>query len=307
MQTRRAIRLIFGFVLGCLALTAQAAKEVTYYLTNPQGTPLATTDASGNITARFDQTGYGRDALDISSAIGFTGHVPDPETSLIYMQQRYYDRQIGRFLSVDPVIPSGSDGSNFNRYTYTNNNPYRYTDPDGRAFGEATAAGCALTIEIGCAPGAVIGLVVDSAIVIAAIAVPIYMSQDEAPVVVPEKDSSGPTTLTPGPYAGDSIPAKDSGKVFTPGERDAVDQIGRATGCHTCGNTDPGTKSGHFVPDHQPPVRLRRTARNKTSILSALRAAASKAERSANKRTALRHHHLLLPRTTCFHDNDALD
>lgn len=38
-----------------------------------------------------------------------------------------------RFLSVDPVKTDQRDGANFNRYWYANNNPYLYTDPDGRA------------------------------------------------------------------------------------------------------------------------------------------------------------------------------
>ncbi|MDQ3511675.1 MAG: hypothetical protein M3414_08355 [Pseudomonadota bacterium] len=46
--------------------------------------------------------------------------------------QRYYDPIIGRFLSVDAVTADGNTGSNFNRYWYANNNPYRFTDPDGR-------------------------------------------------------------------------------------------------------------------------------------------------------------------------------
>jgi uncharacterized protein RhaS with RHS repeats len=48
------------------------------------------------------------------------------------MQQRYYDPQIGRFLSVDPVTANSGTGANFNRYWYANNNPYKFTDPDGR-------------------------------------------------------------------------------------------------------------------------------------------------------------------------------
>lgn len=37
-----------------------------------------------------------------------------------------------RFVSVDPVQANPNTGANFNRYYYTNNNPYRFTDPDGR-------------------------------------------------------------------------------------------------------------------------------------------------------------------------------
>ncbi len=46
------------------------------------------------------------------------------------MQQRYYDPVIGRFYSNDPV--GFKNVHNFNRYSYANNNPYKYTDPDGR-------------------------------------------------------------------------------------------------------------------------------------------------------------------------------
>ena len=49
------------------------------------------------------------------------------------MQQRYYDPIAGRFLSPDPIATNPSNGANFNRYAYANNNPYRYIDPDGRA------------------------------------------------------------------------------------------------------------------------------------------------------------------------------
>jgi hypothetical protein len=59
-------------------------------------------------------------------------------------------------------------------------------------------------------------------------------------------------TLRPGPYAGESIPARGPGRDFTAEEHAAIDRIGNETGCHTCGTTNPGTKSGHFVPDHQP-------------------------------------------------------
>ena len=67
------------------------------------------------------------------NGIGYTGHLMDGATGLTYMQQRYYDQSIGRFLSVDPVTADAKTGGNFNRYWYANNNPYKFTDPDGRA------------------------------------------------------------------------------------------------------------------------------------------------------------------------------
>jgi RHS repeat-associated protein len=61
------------------------------------------------------------------------------------------------------------------------------------------------------------------------------------------------STLKPGPHAKGSVPARGPDRDFTRAERDAVNDLGKKHGCHTCGTKDPGTKSGDFVPDHQPP------------------------------------------------------
>lgn len=66
-----------------------------------------------------------------TDAVGFSGHFTDAPTQLSYMQQRYYDPLAGRFLATDPDPVNGT-GSNFNRYAYASNNPYRFVDPDGR-------------------------------------------------------------------------------------------------------------------------------------------------------------------------------
>ena len=112
--------------------TAQAS-TVTYVYSDPQGTPLAEADANGNITATFDYRPYGAQALgQPPSGPGYTGHVNDPDTGLVYMQARYYDPSIGRFLSTDPVTAYSNSLGAFNRYWYANNNPYKFIDPDGR-------------------------------------------------------------------------------------------------------------------------------------------------------------------------------
>jgi hypothetical protein len=60
-----------------------------------------------------------------------------------------------------------------------------------------------------------------------------------------------------GRFAGESIPARDSSRNFSRQEREAINRIGRETGCQTCGAVNPGTPLGNFVIDHQPPTRLR--------------------------------------------------
>jgi RHS repeat-associated protein len=128
----KLLMLLCLLVVGHSAF-AQSTGTVTYVYTDPQGTPLAEADASGNITATFDYTPYGTTALgNPPNGPGYTGHVNDPETNLVYMQARYYDPATGRFLSSDPESPRAGNTFNFGRYTYTNDNPVVGTDPTGK-------------------------------------------------------------------------------------------------------------------------------------------------------------------------------
>ena len=64
---------------------------------------------------------------------GFTGHIGDYTTGLTYMQARFYDPMIGRFLSIDPVgFAQTGAPQQFNRYAYAWNDRVNKTDPDGR-------------------------------------------------------------------------------------------------------------------------------------------------------------------------------
>lgn len=111
---------------------APASDVVTYIHTDGLGSPVARTDAAGNLVSRTRYEPYGLTAAGATPTIGFTGHVNDADTGLVYMQQRYYDPVAGRFLSIDPVTTDANTGGSFNRYAYSNNNPYKYIDPDGR-------------------------------------------------------------------------------------------------------------------------------------------------------------------------------
>ncbi len=61
----------------------------------------------------------------------FTGQELDPETGLYYYGARYYNPNIGRFISADSEIDGVFTTQGFNRYTYAQNNPVNYSDPSG--------------------------------------------------------------------------------------------------------------------------------------------------------------------------------
>ncbi|WP_327234771.1 polymorphic toxin-type HINT domain-containing protein [Streptomyces sp. NBC_01317] len=81
-----------------------------------------------------------------------------------------------------------------------------------------------------------------------------YVVAGATPVLVHNAGgrSDPEVVCTLGNFAQESIPAASKSQKFTPEERRRIDEIGQAFGCHTCGSIDPFTKSGHYVPDHQP-------------------------------------------------------
>jgi hypothetical protein len=60
--------------------------------------------------------------------------------------------------------------------------------------------------------------------------------------------------IGPGPFAGDSIPARGPERDYRSWEIEQNNQNGAIWGCHTCGTFNPGTRSGNYVLDHQPPT-----------------------------------------------------
>ncbi len=47
------------------------------------------------------------------------------------MKSRVYDSKIARFISPDSIVPDPKEPLSYNRYVYVNNNPLKYTDPNG--------------------------------------------------------------------------------------------------------------------------------------------------------------------------------
>ncbi len=115
---------------------ATGAETIKYQHTDALGSPVVVTNQAAQPIERVDYEPYGKAINTVASTgnnrPGYTGHVEDRASGLTYMQQRYYDAGVGRFLSVDPVTAYSGDLRFFNRYSYAFNSPYKFTDPDGR-------------------------------------------------------------------------------------------------------------------------------------------------------------------------------
>jgi len=126
-----------SILLG-MVLQASANARIVYYHNDGLGSPIAASDGQGNLLWSAAYHPYGDrdqspDAYQASLGNGrwYTGHPHDDALGLTYMQARYYDPVVGRFISVDPLAFSQADPQTFNRYAYAKNNPYKYFDPNG--------------------------------------------------------------------------------------------------------------------------------------------------------------------------------
>jgi RHS repeat-associated protein len=70
-------------------------------------------------------------AKGVTTDRGFTGHEHLDAHQLIHMNGRIYDYNLGRFLSVDPIISNPANPQSINPYSYIGNNPLSGTDPTG--------------------------------------------------------------------------------------------------------------------------------------------------------------------------------
>lgn len=123
---------------------APAVTDSVYYIhTDRLGSNVIMTDANANVVAETEYKAYGAaaDSNQKSEAPGYTGQYEDPLTGLTYMQQRYYDADLGRFISVDPVAARSGDVFNFNRYAYAANSPLNFVDPTGMDWCQAQVNG----------------------------------------------------------------------------------------------------------------------------------------------------------------------
>ncbi|XZF77791.1 RHS repeat-associated core domain-containing protein [Bacillus sp. AL-1R] len=125
------------YIYNGIELVAVEKGGFMYYThTNHRGDILALTDANGNRVATYNYGPWGElisktGTVDIP--FRYAGYYYDQETGLYYLKARYYNSELGRFLTKDGI----ENGDNqvpitLNLYAYANNNPIMMVDPDGK-------------------------------------------------------------------------------------------------------------------------------------------------------------------------------
>ena len=129
-----------------------------YYITNLQGDVMYLADASGNEVAAYDYDPYGKvisstgDLAEINP-LRYRGYYYDTETGFYYLQSRYYDPEICRFINADSYASTEQGFIGYNMFAYCDNNPVIRFDNGGTFW----------NIVIGAAVGAIVSGVVSFA------------------------------------------------------------------------------------------------------------------------------------------------
>jgi len=109
-------------------LKVKSGTTSRYFLTDHLGSTVGMSDTNGNVTESASYDSFGRTiSSNLTTRYGFTGREADEKTGLMYYRARFYDPQIGRFTSEDPI---GFEGG-VNWFAYVENNPINFFDPYG--------------------------------------------------------------------------------------------------------------------------------------------------------------------------------
>ena len=113
-----------------------ASPETYYYITNLQGDVTYLIDSSGTKVASYSYDPYGQIQQTTGSMaqinpLRYRGYYYDSDTEFHYLQSRYYDAAICRFINADSYSSTGQGIIGYNMFAYCGNNPVSRNDKDG--------------------------------------------------------------------------------------------------------------------------------------------------------------------------------
>jgi RHS repeat-associated protein len=100
---------------------------VLYFVQDHLGSTNALTDATGNVISSVTYDSFGNSTGNLATRYQYTGREKDADTGLYFYRNRWYDSNLGRFLSEDPIGLSGG----INQFGYVDGNPTNFSDPMG--------------------------------------------------------------------------------------------------------------------------------------------------------------------------------
>ena len=110
------------------------SSATSYYQADGLGSITSLSNAAGALAQTYTFDSFGNQTAStgsLTNSFRYTAREFDSETSLYYMRARYFDPQVGRFISEDPIGFSGD----INVYRYSFNSPVNLDDPSGLAPG----------------------------------------------------------------------------------------------------------------------------------------------------------------------------
>ena len=113
-----------------------------FYVRNSQGDITGLIDTAGTQVVSYVYDSWGRlvsvdgslkDTVGLKNPYRYRGYRYDTETGLYYLQSRYYNPDMGRYINADDVEFLGANGDvlSFNLFTYCDNNPVNKVDYNG--------------------------------------------------------------------------------------------------------------------------------------------------------------------------------
>jgi RHS repeat-associated protein len=116
-----------------LDIIAQQQSDRLYYVHDGLGSVRQLVDTTGQIEANYVYDPFGVPVMggEVYNPYQFTGEAWDAEVRLLYLRARYYQPEVGRFVTKDPWAGDVWRPNTLNRYSYARSNPVSRTDPGG--------------------------------------------------------------------------------------------------------------------------------------------------------------------------------